>query len=299
MSQALPLREHVQEIADLLNEVVDPAVQVDASGLKEIVQAVQEEAMQVHKLVTAGQSQVKALQSEMQDIHDEHSEKIREREEKAKKYEERAADQEKKADKKQTGTIVNGVCSTVSAGGAAAAIGGAVAGPGAFGGGLLATAATAGSSGWPLLGWGATAAIPAAFTPVGLVIGTGLLVGTGVSAVAFAVGAVGANNDRNDALELQRQAQEDADEYRSAAEKSKQCKEAAGAMLTKAKAHEDLWRGIFWTSESAAHKFSTLKKIDPSGARRKKFNDKMKGFASDLLHLAQAGSSLFAHPREH
>jgi hypothetical protein len=42
-------------------------------------------------------------------------------------------------------------------------------------------------------------------------------------------------------------------------------------------------------AELVAHSFSELRQIDPTGLRRKKFNEKMKASSAELLNFVQAG----------
>lgn len=61
-------------------------------------------------------------------------------------------------------------------------------------------------------------------------------------------------------------------------------------MVVKAKSHEALWDGISTAAEVAAQRFSALKRVDPQHPRRKKFENKMKQYASDLLYFVQASA---------
>ena len=72
------------------------------------------------------------------------------------------------------------------------------------------------------------------------------------------------------------------------AEKAEETEQVAGAMVVKARVHKEMWGGVAQSAEKAATTFSTLKRIDPTGARRKRFEDKMKAYAEDLLYFVQA-----------
>ena len=59
-------------------------------------------------------------------------------------------------------------------------------------------------------------------------------------------------------------------------------------MVDTANIHESLWEGVSISADLAAQKFNQLKRIDPQGSRRYKFDQKMKAYASDMCDMVKA-----------
>ena len=274
------------EIADLLNEAMDPEVQEDAASLTQIAKDVLAEWETVEKLAQNGMDKVEDLVEAVRNIQTEQHMNIAKAEREAKKHSEMAERHQKTTDRKNATAAqhdnISKCCATGAIGSAGSLAGAAVAGPAAVSQLPVVGSLVASQAGW----FSAAAFTPAAPAAVAL-LGGAAVVG-GLKALGHLSSGQEASMDSNDALELQLAAEQEVAECLGMAEKAKICEQLADAMLVRANAHEEMWEGILLTAQSAADTLSQLKKIDPSSARRKRFNSKMKGFASDLLCFVQA-----------
>jgi cellobiose-specific phosphotransferase system component IIA len=91
------------------------------------------------------------------------------------------------------------------------------------------------------------------------------------------------------ALQSQKAAEREVEQSKGLVEKSEESQASAHEMVATAMAHESLWSGVSAAAELVAHSFSELRQIDPTGLRRKKFNEKMKASSAELLNFVQAG----------
>ena len=91
------------------------------------------------------------------------------------------------------------------------------------------------------------------------------------------------------ALQSRKAAEREVEQSKGLVEKSEESQASAHEMVATAMAHESLWSGVSAAAELLAHSFSELRQIDPTGLRRKKFNEKMKASSAELLNFVQAG----------
>ena len=97
-----------------------------------------------------------------------------------------------------------------------------------------------------------------------------------------------AQREKEQALQEKEKAEKDAERGKAVVEKTQTNMDLASQMRDTAQTHETLWDGMSKAAVQAANTFSQLRHIDPSGARRKRFEDKMKTYTSHLLAFVQA-----------
>ena len=275
------MRQHIEEIAQLLNEVVDPEIQADASSLTSILLSVHDESKAACAIAAAGTEKFQAITKELQGIQAEYQataaeakKQVEEAQANVEKYKEMA---ETKRKCRNASAAISAVSSTVP-----------VAKTGVAGACLAAGAEATASI--PLIGpvLTTTTAGVAAFNPVGVAVGVGFGAVFGLIAIKSYFDAQDASYHCQDALESKAAAETEVETKQGVAEKAEETEQVAGAMVVKARVHKEMWGGVAQSAEKAATTFSTLKRIDPTGARRKRFEDKMKVFAEDLLYFVQA-----------
>lgn len=275
------MRQHIEEIAQLLNEVVDPEIQADASSLTSIMLSVQDESKAACAIAATGTEKFQAITKELQDIQAEYQataaearKQVEEAQANVEKYKEMA---EMKRTRRNASAAISAVSSTVPV--AKTGVAGA----------CLAVGAEATAS-IPLIGpvLTTTTAGVAAFNPVGVAVGVGFGAVFGLIAIKSYFDANDASYHCQQALESKATAETEVEAKQGVAEKAEETEQVAGAMVVKARVHKEMWGGVAQSAEKAATTFSTLKRIDPTGARRKRFEDKMKAYAEDLLYFVQA-----------
>lgn len=288
LEKVMPMRQHIEEIAQLLDEIVDPEVQTEVRSLKAIVLAVHDESKAATAIAVAGKEKFQALTEQLQDIEG-HYHAISEKAKKeGSESEQNVGKHQKEADWKAWQRDVSGCLAvgsscivTVNAGVGAAGAG--------FGAPYLATTPlTAFLTTQVTTAAAAATAAPFVFNPVAVGVGIGFTALFAVVAVSTGLAAADASGQCKQALQSKETAEKEATEKQDVARKAEGTKTAANQMVVKAKAHESMWDGLSTAAELAADRFSRLKKIDPSGARRRRFNELMKKYAQDLLYFVQA-----------
>ena len=126
------------------------------------------------------------------------------------------------------------------------------------------------------------------FNPVGMAVGAGFALLFGLVAIKSSIDWFDAKDKGKKALESKAAAEKEVEEKRAVWKKAEETEKVAKSMAAQATFQKDMWNGVSQSAEKAARTFSTLKRIDPTGARRKKFSDKMEKYAEDLLYFVQA-----------
>eukprot|EP00438_Fugacium_kawagutii_P033035 Skav231053 [mRNA] locus=scaffold2842:79891:82724:+ [translate_table: standard] len=282
LKQVVPMRRHIEEIAGLLNEAMDPEIQTDAASLTQILGDVQDESRAAREIAAAGKEKFELLAGQLQKIREEYQLITEEAKEQARQYQEQAEEHKKTAaalkSRSNRSAVVSALSGTVSLGGS---LGGAGIG--------IAGAEAAAALGIPGLTTSSGIIMTTiSFNPVALAVGSGLAAAFGLVAIGCAVVARRASNQREEAEGNKKTSEMQAEESEAMVQRATETEEVAQTMVAESKKHKDLWDGLTQSAEQAAHTFSTLKKLDPTGARRKKFAQKMKAYAEDLLHFVKA-----------
>ena len=294
LEQVLPMRRHIEDIAKLLNEMMDPEIQTDAISLKAVMEDMHRQSDAAFKIAAAGRRKFEVLSGQLLEIQSEYQAVLEIAEKEAEDSSEVARKCQEDAEAHRRQRDVNGTVSAISATPTVGCVGGGVA--------LLSGGATSASS-IPLLGpiltctttsttgWWifSTTATVTTFNPVALGIGAGL--GVICCAVALGTGSLAssASSEYQQALEKQEAAMKDADEKQLVAQQAVENKALADSMLAEVKRHERMWMGVSATGDLAAATFLDLRMTDPA-RRRERFNEKMHQYASDVLHFVQAST---------
>jgi len=268
VNQVLPMRGHIQEIAELLCEVVDPDVQMDPQSLKHVILAVHQESEAAHRIATSGLEKFQQLVEQLNDIFQDYQERIEKAKQQVEDSQKSATEYEEEAHRLKKKSDTSGILAVVS---------GATSVPAAS-----IPWITAGTQG----GW-VTAAVTV-FNPWGVVIGTTLTAACVGYSIYAGVGRREAQREKEQALQEKEKAEKDAERGKAVVEKTQTNMDLASQMRDTAQTHETLWDGMSKAAVQAANTFSQLRHIDPSGARRKRFEDKMKTYTSHLLAFVQA-----------
>ena len=157
-------------------------------------------------------------------------------------------------------------------------------------GSALTTTTTSTVSATGIWGYlGATVTTTAvAFNPVGIMVGVGFAAGFGIMAVKTWSDASLHQLEKEAALKEKEAAETKAKSCEDMVNKSAKRQELAGDMAKKARSHESLWQGLSMAAGKAADTFAQGEKIDPTGARRRRFDEKMIIYANDVCQFVQA-----------
>ena len=194
LDQVLPMRRHLQDIAELLEDIMVPEVQSDASALHEVMRDVQSSSEAARNIAMLGKQKFEQVSQELHKIQQQYqaskakAEQKRETNQKLADEKDRTSKQLSRACVANTGISVTSGSVTLggSGGGVAALAGGAswVASVPGIGAALTTTTATTSSAGgvWGALGYTVTTT-SVAFNPVGIMVGVALALGFGLLAV--------------------------------------------------------------------------------------------------------------------
>lgn len=270
LEQVLPMR-HIEDIAKLLNEMVDPEIQTDAISLRAVMEDIRRQSDAARGRATAGKQKLEAFAGQLLEIQAEYQGIGQKAEEQIQVKAENAEEHHRIAQRKRAQRNVSGFLSAF----ASVALGTAKAGMEdtlCAGGVKLAL----GSYLTNMSAWFSTTAL-------------GLCGICCVISIKLGLAARDAFSKYEMALQSQKAAEREVEQSKGLVEKSEESQASAHEMVATAMAHESLWSGVSAAAELVAHSFSELRQIDPTGLRRKKFNEKMKASSAELLNFVQAG----------
>ena len=303
--QVRPMRRHIQDIADLLNEIMDPQTLTDEESMRAILLGVHESADKACEIARAGQEKYEELAEELASMQGEYKTRMV-------KAKQDCQEQERVAQCKAKEANAQGWSSAVSGGGSVVSsmvpLGKGGLGVVALSGGAEALASV------PLIGsaltstttsyvttqvaagglWGffggtvpqTVAITTVAFNPVGIMVGVACAAGFGILAVKCAADASQSNAQKETALAERAVAEKRAAECTALVENSEKSQQIATKMASSAGTHGRLWFGVSQSAEAAAQVFQSLSKIDPR-KRRPAFDKKMDQYILDLSNMVQ------------
>eukprot|EP00929_Paragymnodinium_shiwhaense_P014078 TRINITY_DN121959_c0_g1_i1.p1 TRINITY_DN121959_c0_g1~~TRINITY_DN121959_c0_g1_i1.p1 ORF type:complete len:446 (+),score=95.88 TRINITY_DN121959_c0_g1_i1:125-1462(+) len=295
MSQVLPMRRHLNDIADALNELTQSDVLEDPSAMSSIISEIKESAGNAFKSAVDGRARIASFATELRTVQEEHVLKAVQSEVDGKKHAAEAEEhQDTAACQGKAAACSAGLCGvtgTGTAGGAGvgclAVLNGAswVASVPYIGGALTTTTTTSVGGFWGFFGCTSTAV---AFSPVGLVVGGGLCALFGIFSLSQLVQA--RHHSELKAVALRKQTEAEAEKARSEdiAKHSTEISRLTLEMMDAADFHKDMWAGIECAAENAAHSFHKLAKTDPKGARARRFQARMREFAEQMINFVVA-----------
>mmetsp|Transcript_4582 Transcript_4582/g.10734 ORF Transcript_4582/g.10734 Transcript_4582/m.10734 type:complete len:461 (+) Transcript_4582:71-1453(+) len=299
LRQVLPMRDCISEIASLLDELADPEIHTDERVLVKVMHDVHDMAKEAGDIAIAGKNKFEELSTEIRRIEVKYNAREKAEESKAKDHERLAKTKLEEARTEAQSACANsvmaGVSSLVPLGkggiGIAAAAGGAeaVASIPLLGGALTTTTTTAVNAGG-IAGWfGATTAVTTvAFSPVGIMVGTGFAVAFGLGAIKMTVDAYRSSDASKRAEAEKKVAQGKAEECRTMVKQCEETRDLASKMVDTAGCHEQLWTGLEMSAENAAFHFKKLQNSDLAGRRRSSFERNMKAYRESLVLFIQA-----------
>jgi len=251
-SKVLAMKDHIEEIAELLNEMVDPEVQGNTACLAAIMRGVHVQSQAAFAIAFSDKEKLQAVTTELQQIGEEYKTKQQTPENQAK-----IEKHQKESDTKFCETFWN-LASSAIAGGMGTQFGPAAAST------VLGSSAAGGGAVAPLAGVGFCGAVCATY------------------AFKTVWAASEFFQQRKEVKESTEAAKKEAGESRAMVQKAEQCEAVVNAQVAKANAHGDMWRAVSKAAESAAQ-------IDLTAVCGQKFKEKMKAFATGLKIFAEAG----------
>ncbi|CAJ1340385.1 unnamed protein product [Effrenium voratum] len=287
LRQVAPMRRHIRDICDLLMELQDLDVQSDAASLQSIFLEMKDAAAGAADKAERGQQHLIAVSQQIRDIQLTY---ITRRDRCM--SDQKACEDEAENKKIEAQSLK---CRAVGQGAGSFACG--AAGTGATGVG--ATVAYLGAqtvASLPYLGpllttTGPTGLFTAAvvsFNPVGVGVLVGCSVIFGAFAVKNAIGMVSSIADSRVAKNAAHQKEEQALECRAVADQSDKVGQLAKETKRVAEFHKLMWSGIALAASEASTTFKSLQQTDPNGARRRRFEQKMKEYAEQLVNFLKA-----------
>ena len=299
LHQIIPMRGHLEEVAELLIESMDTKVQTDASALREVLLSIHSSAQEAQKIARDGKQHFEDVAQEVEDLKKQYESKAEKAKCEAEQYQQLADKKGRAAKESATvsglNAVVSGTSSVVPLGNAGIGIVGATAGAQAvssipvIGAALTTTTTTTASAGGLSGLFGSTVTTTAVvFNPVGLMVGTAFAVGFGLLALKSGADAWTYGGQKHEALAEKGEAEKQKEACEKTVKESKETQQIAEKMVDTANIHESLWEGVSISADLAAQKFNQLKRIDPQGSRRYKFDQKMKAYASDMCDMVKA-----------
>lgn len=273
LHQIIPMRGHLEEVAELLKEFMDAEVQTDASALREILLSIHFSAEEAQKIAHQGKEHFEEVAQEVEELQKQYESKAEKAASEVEKCQQLADMKGRAAKAAAQASGINAVVSPI-----ASLVPLSKAGIGLLG----ATAGAEAVGSIPLIGGALTT-----FSPVGLMVGTGLAVGFGILALKSGIDSLNNDEQKHVALAEKDEAEKQKEACQKTVKESKETQQIAEKMVNTANIHESLWEGISCSTDLAAQKFKQLQRIDPQGSRRYKFDEKMKAYASDLCDMVK------------
>jgi len=299
LGQALPMRQYICEIAELLGELEDREVQTDPACLTEIMINIRNNSDHALRIAEEGKNKFETLFNELQGIQQDYDDKRKNAEKEAQEHGQMAIKHAEVARQKMNYTVgnftVSGVCATVPAAktgviavavttGAQAVAAIPLVGP-ALTTAITTTAAAPGFAGWV----GATVTTTTvAFNPVGIMIGAALALGFGLLSAKTYLDAKQSSHDRQRELEYQDTAEKNQTKFKDLALQATDMQQLAKKMVDQSESHEKMWRGVCLSAEQAGRTFQAMENTDPNGSRARRFQAKMAKYKEDLVNFVQA-----------
>ena len=302
LHQIIPMRGHLEEVAELLTEFMDAEVQTDASALREILLSIHCSAQEAQKIAHQGKKHFEEVAQEVEELQKQYQSKAEKAASEVEKCQQLADMKGTAAKAAATASgvnaVVSGASSLVPLGDGGLGIVGATMGAEAvasiplIGAAFTTTTATTASVGgfWGCLGYTVTTTA-VAFNPLALMVGTAVAVGFRVLAVKSGVDSAFYSGQKTWGFGRKGwswKAEGSLPDNSQTVKQSQETQQIAEKMVSTANIHESLWEGVSFSADLAAQKFNQLQRIDPRGSRRYKFDQKMKAYASDLCDLVKA-----------
>ena len=208
LHQIIPMRGHLEEVAELLTEFMDAEVQTDASALREILLSIHCSAQEAQKIAHQGKKHFEEVAQEVEELQKQYQSKAEKAASEVEKCQQLADMKGTAAKAAATASgvnaVVSGASSLVPLGDGGLGIVGATMGAEAvasiplIGAAFTTTTATTASVGgfWGCLGYTVTTTA-VAFNPLALMVGTAVAVGFRVLAVKSGVDSAFYSGQKN------------------------------------------------------------------------------------------------------
>lgn len=248
MSQVLPMRRHINDIAEALNELSKSEVFANEVARLEVINEIKESSGKAFQSAADGKTKIESFALELRSVQESYMQKKLESEQDAKKSEQDAKQQMKLAALHGTAAFAHGsgggVTGAATAGGAGvgclAAANGAswIAGVPYIGAALTTSTTTTVSAGGISGFFGATTTSTAVmFNPVGLAVGTGLCAIFGIISISQIIRARHHSNLKSLALDNKADAETRTTQSQAVATQSQKMSETTMEMMEGADFH--------------------------------------------------------------